>query len=143
MSSFNVRRNSHLFPILSQAFWKTAINISGLEKVFYLKVSMHVVLLSNKQDIKKNSKIPLKFADFSKNVLNFHRRGVMSQIGQDLWRKYFFINFFVQICWTWQTTKIWKVSSSLEEILLSYGHFPPFYSFRNDTKLQTLVNSSI
>ena len=64
-------------------FEKTPKDISGLDKAFHLKVGMEVVILSNKQNIKKKSKIALKFADFSKNVLNFHRSGVLSLIGQN------------------------------------------------------------
>ena len=85
----------HSFQILRRAFWKTPINISGLDKAFYLKFGIHVVLLSNKQNIKKILKIPLKFADFSKYLLNFHRDA------EPNWskpmKKIFFPNFFYPI----------------------------------------------
>ena len=87
----------HLFPLLNRAFWKTAIIISGLDKAFYLKVGMQVVLLSNKQNLKKEIEISTKVCWIQQKCVKFSSEWRFEPKWSKPMKTIFFPNFFYPI----------------------------------------------
>ena len=89
--------HSHLFPLLNRAFWKTAKNISGLDKAFYLKVGMDVVLLCNKQDMKKKIKNSTEICWYQQKCAKFSAEWSFEPNWSKPMKNIFFPNFFYPI----------------------------------------------